>query len=528
MAAINKAFVPEDDFKETSRQDRPTSSDKGTVCHVDIERIDDSKAPKLPQILATLPALFGAFVLGTYLGWCSPVQPQLKSANGTITASDDITADDQESVWHLLLDEDQMSWVGSLINVGAVVGCLCGGFLMDRFGRKVILAAVFLFYTAGWLLITLGVHASMLYVGRIVGGLAGGVCCVVAPSYIGETSTMSMRGALGMLFSAMMSAGILATSLLGWLDWRWISAICTIFPVVVLVGIIFVPDSPYFLIKQGRHGDAESSLLWLRGNDYNYVKAELSRIEALIAEDAAQESRFSDITRPAVYKPVLIGIGLMVLQQLSGINAALFNSVEIFRLSGSSLDGLVSAVILNFVLLVAALSSSILVERLGRKVLFLLSETLTCLSVFALGGYFYVLENDRETAQRFGWVPLTLLIFFIAVFAAGVGPLPWLVSGELMPAKFKGPGSSIVAFTNWITSFIVTKVFIDMQRSLTNAGTFWVFGILCFIGILFGIFILPETKGKTPEQIQALFGDGKESEGSENVNHSIEQRPSRF
>jgi hypothetical protein len=268
----------------------------------------------------------------------------------------------------------------------------------------------------------------------------------------------------------------------------------------------------------------------LRGNNHNYVKAELSRIEALVAEDAAQDFKFSDIIRPGVYKPVLIGIGLMVIQQLSGINAALFNSVDIFRLSGSSLDGLVSAVILNFVLvnnnnktrqhnfsvqfetfqflsrqLIAALSSSVLVERLGRKMLFLLSESLTCLSVVALGGYFYVLENDPATAQRFGWVPLTLLITFIAVFAAGVGPLPWLVAGEVMPAKFKGPGSSIVAFTNWITSFIVTKVFIDMQRSLTNAGTFWVFGSLCFVGILFGIFILPETKGKTPEQIQALF-----------------------
>ena len=107
------------------------------------------------------------------------------------------------------------------------------------------------------------------------------------------------------------------------------------------------------IYSAGRLDEAEGSLLWLRGNDYNYVKAELSRIEALIAEDAAQESKFSNITRPGVYKPVLIGIGLMVLQQLSGINAALFNSVEIFRLSGSSLDGLVSAVILNLVLVIA-------------------------------------------------------------------------------------------------------------------------------------------------------------------------------
>nr|CAH0110442.1 unnamed protein product [Daphnia galeata] len=549
MAAINKAFVPDDDFKETSRrQDRSTTTlNKDTaICHVDIEgRIDDSTARKLSQILATLPALLGAFVLGTYLGWASPVMPQMKIAanNNNLTtakssngAVNELLDEKQErNIWHLLLDEDQMSWVGSLINVGAVVGCLCGGFLMDKFGRKVILAVVFMLYTIGYLLITLAVDPSMLYIGRIVGGLAGGMCCVVAPSYIGETTTISMRGALGMLFSAMMSAGILATSLLGWLDWRWISAICTVFPVLVLVGVVFVPDSPYFLVKQGRLEEAEVALLWLRGQNYNYVKAELSRIEALIMEDAAQESRFSDIIKPAVYKPVLIGIGLMVFQQLSGINAALFNSVEIFRLSGSSLDGLVSAVILNFVLLIAALSSSILVERLGRKILFLVSEGLTCLSVVALGGYFYVLENDPETAQKFGWVPLTLLIIFIAVFAAGVGPLPWLVAGEVMPAKFKGPGSSIVAFTNWITSFIVTKVFIDMQRSLTNAGTFWVFGSLCFIGILFGVFILPETKGKTPEQIQSLFSTNSDDVTEERQQKTAssggveqQQQPSRF
>ncbi len=109
----------------------------------------------------------------------------------------------------------------------------------------------------------------------------------------------------------------------------------------------------------GRQADAENSLFWLRGNEHN-VKAELSRIEALVAEDAVQESKFTDIIRPGVYKPLLIGVGLMILQQVSGINAALFNSVEIFRLSGSSLDGLVSAVILNLVLvIIVSLSNDI-------------------------------------------------------------------------------------------------------------------------------------------------------------------------
>ena len=200
MAAINKAFVPDDDFKETSsRQDRPTTLNKGTaaVCRVDIEgRIDDCTARKLSQILATLPgnvfishlllpsssllhllsyfenaALLGAFVLGTYLGWASPVMPQMKiAANNNLTTAkssnslNELMDEKQEgNIWHLLLDDDQMSWVGSLINVGAVVGCLCGGFLMDKFGRKVILAVVFMLYTVGYLLITLAVDPSEYY-----------------------------------------------------------------------------------------------------------------------------------------------------------------------------------------------------------------------------------------------------------------------------------------------------------------------------------------------------------------------------
>lgn len=129
--------------------------------------------------------------------------------------------------------------------------------------------------------------------------------------------------------------------------------------------------------------------------------------------------------------------------------------------------------------------------------------------MLAFGGYFYALEYLPETTRRLGWIPLPLLLFYITVFAIGVGPLPWLVAAEVMPTKFKGPASSIVTCANWIASFIVTKVFINMQRSLTNAGAFCLFGGLCFTGILFGFFVLPETKGKTPQQIQALFTTDK-------------------
>ncbi len=151
------------------------------------------------------------------------------------------------------------------------------------------------------------------------------------------------------------------------------------------------------------------------------------------------------------------------------------------------------------------LAAIILIKRLKRRTLFLSSEALTSLSVFVLGGYFYILDNDPATAATLGWLPLIALIVFIASIAIGIGPLPWLVANEILPARFRGPGSSIAAFTNWMSAFTVTKTFVDVQSGLTNAGAFWIYGCFCVIGIIFGIFVLPETKGKTPDEIQEFF-----------------------
>lgn len=135
-----------------------------------------------------------------------------------------------------------------------------------------------------------------------------------------------------------------------------------------------------------------------------------------------------------------------------------------------------------------------------------------CISMFALGAFFYVKENpstDPAVIEAIGWLPLVSLITFIAAFGIGAGPIPWLVPGEILPAKIKGPCISIASFSNWLAAFIVTKTFVSIQAAITNAGAFWLFGSFCFIGSLFALFILPETKGKTPEEIQAIFAKRK-------------------
>lgn len=150
-----------------------------------------------------------------------------------------------------------------------------------------------------------------------------------------------------------------------------------------------------------------------------------------------------------------------------------------------------------------------MVEHLGRKTLFVISEAFMALSMVALGVFFY-LDADptvsEETIASLGWLPLTSLIMFIAAFGIGAGPMPWMMLGEIVPSRFKGPGSSLASFTNWFLAFVVTVTFVDLQEAIGSAATFWMFGAFCVVGVLFAIFLLPETRGKSAAEMEAYFG----------------------
>lgn len=164
------------------------------------------------------------------------------------------------------------------------------------------------------------------------------------------------------------------------------------------------------------------------------------------------------------------------------------------------------------------LSSSLLVKRFYRRTLFIVSVGFACISMLTLGVFFYYLDSSSsQKLTKFKCIPLASLIVFFAAVGMGLGGLPWLISSEILPAKFRGPGSSIVAFSNFLMSFIVTKTFIDMQRLMTHAGVFWFYSSICFVGVLFGFFLLPETKDRTVNQIQAYFKSDRKSEGPHSV-----------
>jgi len=488
MSAVNEAFEPDEHSQSKNKSSGNLSQHP--------QKLDYSTVPNRPQFQAAFSASLSGFIVGTWLGWISPVQPQLQNLDGR---------GDPSSIWFVELSDEEISWVGSLFNLGAFFGCMAGGMLMDRFGRKTTMLMTAVPNIVAWLIAALSVDTSMLYIARLLGGMAGGICTVAAPSYIGEITTANKRGSLGSVFQLSLCIGIVVSSLLGLgLNWRLISGILEVFPLISLTAVAFIPESPYYLVKKERRAEALLALRWLRGDAFD-VDSELAEMEASYQIEKATVSGWSDVIQPWALKPILTSIGLMVFTQLCGVNAAQFNAVDIFRTSGIAISGVICAVILNSSQFLTTLAATFVIERSGRRVLFLASQ-LTCgVSMFVLGAYFYIKQTDEETAATITWLPLVSLIVFNSGFAFGSGPIPWIMNVELVPSKVKGFGVSLAALINWFLAFVVSKTFVNIETGLTKAGTFWLFGCFGVLGVLFSIFLLPETKGKTPEEIQDFF-----------------------
>ena len=333
---------------------------------------------------------------------------------------------------------------------------------------------------------------------------------MVIPAYTGEISIPPIRGILGTFYQLSIVVGIFSCSVLGLnelgLTWRWISIICGIVPLLFLICVIFVPETPYYLLKKGRHDEAYKSMRWVRGAAYD-MEPEFKLLQVAVKSQMAQTSRLSDLFQSWALKPFLVTIGLHIFQQMSGTNVVLFYTASIFSDTGSDLDPLVSAVICNSVKLAMTVLSVLIVDLGGRRILLMSSEAGMAVAMFALGTSFYLQSNDPQLYATLGWLPLVSLILFIGSFAIGLGPMPWLMTAEMLPRKVKGPAISIAAFINWTLAFVVTKTFDDMQTGMTTAGAYWFYGSFSVVGFIFCLIFMPETKGKTYEEIQMFFGN---------------------
>ncbi|KAI4470903.1 facilitated trehalose transporter tret1-1-like protein [Holotrichia oblita] len=460
-------------------------------------QVPTSAALKQPQYVAAVSVCLGAVAAGTVLGWTSNVGIDLEQGNfNNITAN-----------------IEQQGWIGSLATLGALVMCFSTGFLCNLIGRKWAMLMMVLPFTLGWLLIICAKNIEMLYAGRFFTGLASGSFCVSAPLYTSEISEADIRGRLGSFFQLFLTVGILLAYTFPLISGIFIhSILCAIIPLIFGVVFISQPETPMYLLRNGKVEMARTSILSLRGNHYN-VEPEISRMKTCIeGTQKYQVSIIQTLKTRAAKKASLICFSLMFFQQMTGINAVIFYTGDIFKASGIEMKSQHATIIIGTVQVVATFCSTMAIDKLGRKILLLISHTFMGISGILLGIYFSLKEKnlvDDSTLKNLGFLPVLALCIFIITFSLGVGPIPWLISSELFPIEIKAVASSAAATFNWLLAFLVTKFYLDLKERIGGDVIFYIFSCISILGTMFVLIIVPETKGKSMEEIQRILNNRK-------------------
>ncbi|KAM6182769.1 solute carrier family 2, facilitated glucose transporter member 8 [Erethizon dorsatum] len=450
--------------------------------------------------LAAFAAALGPLSFGFALGYSSPAILSLRRSASPALHLDDSTA----------------SWFGAIVTLGAAAGGVLGGWLLDRAGRKLSLLLCTAPFVAGFVLIIAAQDVWMLLGGRLLTGLACGIASLVSPVYISEIAYPAVRGLLGSSVQLMVVIGILLAYLAGWvLEWRWLALLGCGPPILMLLLMCSMPETPRFLLIQHKHQEARAAMCFLWGSDEGWEELPVG------AEHQEQGFQLALLRHPGIYKPFIIGISLMAFQQLSGVNAVMFYAETIFE-EAKFKDSNLASVIMGAIQVLFTGIAALIMDRAGRRLLLTLSGVVMVFSTSAFGIYFKLTQSGSgnsshvallapistepmDTSVGLAWLAVGSMCLYIAGFALGWGPIPWLLMSEIFPLHVKGVATGVCVLTNWLMAFLVTKEFSSLMEALRPYGTFWLASAFCICSILFTWFCVPETKGKTLEQITAHF-----------------------
>ncbi|XP_021700715.1 facilitated trehalose transporter Tret1-2 homolog isoform X1 [Aedes aegypti] len=351
---------------------------------------------------------------------------------------------------------------------------------------------------------------------RFLSGFGGGVCYMINPMFIAEIAEDRIRGQLGSTLVFSSNLGLLIMYILGAsVPYNIVPYVLIVLPVVFLLGFTTIPDTPFHFMRQNKYQRSESSLKFYRGypSDTKHVSVEFQQ-ELLRLKDSygnekqiAQKSQitWNDLSTPHARKAFLIGISLMAFNQFCGCFAMLNYTASIFAESGSTLSANMSAIVTGSMQMVGSYCSTLLVDRVGRKLLLIFSGTGMAIGLSIFSGYSYAKTLGHDV-DSFSWLPLVCFSFVIFIASIGVLPLPFLVLAELVPQKIKELIFSSCMSISWLFAFIAVKYFSTLFDLLGMHGTMLVFAVCSTSGVLFVAFVVPETKGKSFEAIAKMMG----------------------
>ncbi len=413
-------------------------------------------------------------------------------------------------------------WGMSSALAGCVLGAVLSGALSDRFGRKKLLILAGFTFTLSALWTATSQTFATYSIARIIGGMGIGLASNLSPMYIAEISPAHVRGKFVSINQLTIVVGILAAQLVNFMisrlhpipdesgiaqiaqswhgqyGWRWMFAAETVPAALFFLLMFFIPESPRWLVKYGRKAEAKKILARIGGEDY--ANAEVSDISATLASEEIGKVRYSDLLEPKLLKMVWLGVFLAVFQQWCGLNVIFNYAQEIFTAAGYGVgDIMFNIVITGLVNLVFTIVAMYTVDRYGRKALMLLGSA-GLAGIYAIIGTGYFFEAK-------GVYMLILVLAAIASYAMSLAPVTWVLISEIFPNRIRGAAVAVAVFSLWVASTILVLTFPYLNRSLGAHGTFWVYGGICLVGFLVVLRKLPETKGKSLEQIERELVD---------------------
>ncbi|NXK23935.1 GTR6 protein, partial [Arenaria interpres] len=465
--------------------------------------------------LAVFAAVLGNFSFGFALVYPSPVIPVLEAHPSPA----------------LRLDQHTASWFGSVFTLGAAAGGLSAMILNDRLGRKLSIMFSALPSAVGYALLAGAQDIGMLLLGRVLTGYAGGVTSASIPVYISEISHPGVRGMLGACPQIMAVLGSLVLYALGKylrlvLEWRWLAVAGEVPVLTMIVLLCFMPNSPRFLLSQGKDDEALRSLCWLRGRDTDYAR-EYEQIKDSLRKQSQRVS-CAEIKDPFIYKPILIAVGMRFLQQLSGVTCVLVYLQSIFKKTAVILKPEYDAALVGLVRLFSVAIAAVSMDKAGRKILLFVSAGVMLVSNLTMGLYIHFVPASQngtianktlvssatlpaEPINYITLIPLLATMFFIMGYAMGWGPITWLLMSEILPLKARGVASGLCVVVSWLTAFTLTQFFLRVVEAFGLEVPFLFFAVICAGNVLFTGCCVPETKGRSLEQIEAFFRTGRRS-----------------
>ncbi|XP_014283571.1 uncharacterized protein [Halyomorpha halys] len=448
---------------------------------------EEDRPSHLRAYLTVMAVSFLHISTGAVMGWSSPILPKLN------------------------LTTDEQSLVGSLYSLGAAPGPFIVTFGLDTIGRKGVIYVLWAAFMSSWIILVSSQNLYVIYIGRLIGGLGVGGACAGIPIYIAETALPEIRGRLGAMSPLAAGLGSLIMFAFGpYVTYTSLALYGIGMTSVFVVLFYFVPESPYYYYKKGRRVEAEAAIQKLRAyKTREKLEEELAQIEgAVLFEKKNAVSFWVAIRKPVALKALGLGIFIVAMQQFQGLNPINAYNQIIFEHAQLNFPASQVSIIYLFVGLVFLMLPVLLVNKLiGLKTAYIISGYGTSISLVLLGIYFYLIDSAGVDMHDYSYISVVFLVLMSLFSHLGVSPLSWPLVAEILPLSIKGVGTGICGCISSLLGFLYLAVFPNIAKDYGYSTDLFGFAVILFVSITVAIFVVPDTTGKTLQEIQELLAE---------------------